>query len=195
MMTQSDKSPSSDSVSDRSLGSSTSAQLCQRQKEYQQPQQLQGSLGDPYEVFLSPPMPSSRLREEDTQADLRICRLMRRSLSGELTRMTPWPNQARHAVQSTIFVITTAEDLQAGGSRAVLGPGHADALPMNSRTQNSANDPAYFPVTEQFRLSRFDRRRILKAYREQMRLLPDVTQMPSRLPSSHSRSRSSGQEH
>ncbi|KAG5475094.1 hypothetical protein CUR178_04544 [Leishmania enriettii] len=160
MMTQSDRKPSSDSVSYRSLGGSTSVQRCQRQKEYQQPQQLQGSLGDPYEVFLSPPMPSLRLREDYTQADLRICRLMRRSPSGELTRMTPWPNQARHAVQSAIFVINTADDPQAGGSRAVLGPGHAVALLLNSLTRNGANDPAHFPVMEQFRLSTSDRRRI-----------------------------------
>ncbi|KAG5474420.1 hypothetical protein LSCM1_03202 [Leishmania martiniquensis] len=193
-MTPTDSSPRSDSISGRSLSGSAALPLRQGRAECQQPQHVRGVQSHLCEITLSAPMPNARPRADDTRADLRICRLMRRTPSGQLTCIPPWPNQTRHAAQPTIVVITTAEDLVGDGD-AARAPGHAFVLPMSALELNGANDTTLVPVIQQFRLSTSDRRRILKAQREQMRLLPDIARVPSRLSSSHSCSRSSSHGH
>lgn len=117
---------------------------------------------------------------DDPVTDLRICRLMRRTPSGRLARACA-RQTARAAPPPTIIVVTSA------AAAPSLRGGFAGGADSTARGGEGVLDETSMqlpPTVQQYTLSRSERRQILKAHREQLRMLPDVKQTISPRPTS-----------
>ncbi|KAK7194774.1 hypothetical protein NESM_000397500 [Novymonas esmeraldas] len=123
--------------------------------------------------------PSQSRRRDAVDAVVPLCRLMR-------GRARPFQVAA---APPTIIVVTTVDALHAGGSRLVTGPSSTTSLLTHALPPLDERAPGGRPVLQRCHLSQSDRRRILSAYREQERLLPDVSELPPLPALARSRSR------